>query len=149
LMVGDGPLFAEIEDKISKKQMSSNIILTGRVPHSEINLYLSVMDYAVMPDSNTYGSPMKIFEYMAKKLAVIAPAYGPIAETVIDGKTGWLTPVSEHEQLVDMLISASNDKDELNSVGNNAFQYILNERQWKNNASQIFEMLNTGKNSKC
>jgi hypothetical protein len=35
------------------------------------------MDIAVMPNSNTFGSPVKLFEYMAMRRAIVAPRLGP------------------------------------------------------------------------
>ena len=46
------------------------------------------MDYAVLPNSNEYGSPMKLFELMAMGVAVVAPDYAPVAEVINDGTRG-------------------------------------------------------------
>ena len=67
---------------------------TGEVPHHHIPQYIAAMDIGVIPDFNTYGSPMKLFEYMAMGRAVVAPDVGPIQEVVSNGETGVLFKLS-------------------------------------------------------
>jgi len=141
VMVGDGPLYSEMKALIEDEGLSEKIILTGRVQHKYISDYISLFDFCIMPDSNSYGSPMKIFEYMAMSKGVLAPSYGPIAETVKDKQTGWLTEVNNHNDFISRLFDIASDKNALKDIGLNARQYIVNERQWKHNAEQFLELL--------
>ena len=48
------------------------------------------MDIGVVPHSNEYRSPIKLFEYMGQGKAVVAPRTEPIEMVVNDGVNGLL-----------------------------------------------------------
>jgi glycosyltransferase involved in cell wall biosynthesis len=52
------------------------------------------MDICVMPHSNDYGSPMKVFEYMALGKAVLAPDLPPLRDVINSGENGLLFGVN-------------------------------------------------------
>ena len=95
------------------------------------------MDYAGLPDSIHYGSPMKLFEFMAMGVAVVAPDYAPIAEVTDDGCTGWLFGKRNTQACIDRLLALAARPDERERVGAAARDYIVRERQWRNNAEQL------------
>lgn len=137
LLIGDGDMYRGIKEMALSSCTSNQIILYGRVQHKEVAGLLSALDFAVLPDSNTYGSPMKIFEQMAMGLGVVAPSYGPIEEVIENNKTGWLFNPGDIKQCVSTVISVSKNKSQLKLIGENAKVYIKNNRQWKNNAQNI------------
>ena len=110
---------------------------TGEVPHHLIPQYIAAMDIGVIPDFNTYGSPMKLFEYMAMGRAVVAPDVGPIREIVSDGETGVLFKkgdVREASNSVEELIRNQSLRD---AIGQRAHQKVLREYTWERNAARI------------
>ena len=48
------------------------------------------MDISVVPHSNEYRSPIKLFESMARARATVAPRTEPIAQIITDGVNGLL-----------------------------------------------------------
>jgi glycosyltransferase involved in cell wall biosynthesis len=102
------------------------------------------MDYAVLPDSNQYGSPMKLFEQMAMGVAVVAPDYAPVAEVSADGHTGWLFPHGQTEICVQRVLDLAMREDERRRIGGAARDYIVRERQWRNNAEQLLTLIPAG-----
>jgi glycosyltransferase involved in cell wall biosynthesis len=90
LLVGDGPVRAEIEQLAAAKGVARRVTFTGFVPPDEVVRYLAVFDIGLMPNSNRHGSPMKIFEYLAMGVPVVAADYAPIAEVITSGETGLL-----------------------------------------------------------
>jgi glycosyltransferase involved in cell wall biosynthesis len=90
LLVGDGHTFSEIKSMVAARGWRESVLLPGQVSHDAVPDYVSLFDVAVMPDSNDYGSPMKIPEYMAAGKAVVAPRLSPIEDLVDDGQTGVL-----------------------------------------------------------
>jgi glycosyltransferase involved in cell wall biosynthesis len=99
------------------------------------------MDYAVLPDSNHYGSPVKLFEFMAMGVAMVAPDYAPVAEVVDDGRTGWLFPQRQLQACVQRVLELAALPGERRRVGDAAHDYIVRERQWRNNAEQLLGLL--------
>jgi glycosyltransferase involved in cell wall biosynthesis len=146
LLVGDGRLYEEIQKLVRDRGASDRILLTGRVPHAEVSSLIAAMDFAVLPDSNTYGSPMKLFELMAMGIGVVAPNFDPICEVVVDSSTGWLFPARDHIGCVERVLSIATQSQEHLRVGLAAREYIAEHRQWKNNVDQLLALYARVKN---
>lgn len=141
LLVGDGVAFEGIKNRVIEAGVESQVILPGKVPHHEVSTFLSAMDLGILPDSNDYGSPMKLFEFMAMGKGMIAPDFSPIAEVVKDNETSWLFPASDKQACIDKVFEIVKDKQAYKKVGLNARVYIENERQWKHNAEQLLSLV--------
>lgn len=141
LLVGDGVCFEPIRNLVQQEGLTNQVLMPGRVPHSEISAYIGAMDYGVLPDSNEYGSPMKLFEFMASAKAMVAPDFPPIAEVVRDNNTGWLFPARDRDACINRVLGLVNSRDEYQRVGNNARKFIENERQWRHNAEQLLSLV--------
>lgn len=141
LLVGDGKELPAVRAEVQARGLAERIVLPGRVPHGEVPAWLACMDYAVLPDSNEYGSPMKLFEQMAMGVAVVAPDYDPVAEVIADGATGWLFPRKDLDACIDRVLALAARPDERGSVGTAARAYIHRERRWRNNAQQLLALV--------
>lgn len=80
LLVGDGKKFADSKYLVEKLGLSDQITFTGRIAYQHIPSYIASGDITVMPATNDYGNPMKIYEYMALGKAVVAPDQSTIRE---------------------------------------------------------------------
>jgi glycosyltransferase involved in cell wall biosynthesis len=96
VFIGDGPEFARVREAASGLE---GVIFTGALPHDRIPACLSACDFGVAPfDPEThpalalgfYWSPLKIFEYMAAGLPVVAPAIDRIPTLVGHNQEGLL-----------------------------------------------------------
>jgi glycosyltransferase involved in cell wall biosynthesis len=141
VLVGDGRTLPAVRSLVEQRGLSHRVILPGRVPHDDVASWIACMDYAVLPDSNLYGSPMKLFELMAMGVAVVAPDYAPVAEVISDGRTGWLFPRGELDACVQRVLDLASRAEERHRIGNAARDYVVRERQWRNNAEQLLSLL--------
>jgi glycosyltransferase involved in cell wall biosynthesis len=143
LLVGDGVCFEPIKQRIAQAGVTSQILLTGRVEHNEIATYIGAMDFGILPDSNDYGSPMKLFEFMAMAKGMVVPDFSPVVEVVSDNETGWLFPANNRQACIDRVLQLVAEPTQQRQVGQNARRYIEQHRQWKHNAEQLLSLLNT------
>jgi len=141
VLVGDGVTLPEVRAMVAERGLADRVLLPGRVAHDDIPSWIACMDYAVLPDSNEYGSPMKLFEFMAMGVAMVAPDYAPVAEVVADGRTGWLFPRRQTDACVQRVLDLATQPQERARVGAAARDYIVRERQWRNNAEQLLSLL--------
>lgn len=141
VLVGDGRTLPVVRELVASRGLSDRVLLPGRVAHDEIASWIACMDYAVLPDSNQYGSPMKLFEQMAMGVAVVAPDYAPVAEVIDDGRTGWLFPRRQTDACVQRVLDLATQTEERRRVGVAARDYIARERQWRNNAEQLLTLV--------
>jgi glycosyltransferase involved in cell wall biosynthesis len=72
-LIGNGMEFNSIQQMVYKSGFRSDISLPGFADGELLLEYKQKMDIGVMPGSNWYGAPNKIFEYGAAKIAVVAP----------------------------------------------------------------------------
>src|ERR1700761_266629 len=143
VFVGDGRTLPAVRALVAERGLADRVLLPGRVAHDEIASWIACMDYAVLPNSNRYGSPMKLFEFMGMGVAVVAPDYAPVAEVIGDGHTGWLFPRGDAAACVERVLELARLTDERRRVGHAARDYIASERQWRNNAEQLLGLMPT------
>ncbi len=139
LLIGDGPERGAIENYIENNKLSDSIILLGRIAHEKLPDYIATFDAGIMPDSNDYGSPMKIFEYMAQGCPVIAPDYGPILDVVQDGVHGFVFKKKDKMSLVEALVNITRGQVDLEGIRRNCRTLIEEDRNWGNNARMVVQ----------
>lgn len=55
-------------------------MVLSHVPYEDVPAIVGSLDVAVLPDSNWYGSPVKVLEYGAAGVPVVAPDIGPVRD---------------------------------------------------------------------
>lgn len=83
LLVGDGPMRAELETRSLALGLADRVTFTGAVSHAAMPALLRAMDLAVVSSSAQGGfhySPLKLREYAASGLPVVAPDEGELSE---------------------------------------------------------------------
>jgi len=77
-IVGDGAILQVLKQLSVDLGVEHCVEFTGNVAHKEVINQIKNMDVCVMPKSNWYGSPVKIFEYGAMGKCIIAPDVIPV-----------------------------------------------------------------------
>jgi colanic acid/amylovoran biosynthesis glycosyltransferase len=103
-IVGDGILKAELQQLIEELNVSNNIKLLGWKTQQEISTIMKDADILLAPsvtsqDGNCEGIPMCLMEAMAKGLPVISTYHSGIPELIEDGRSGYLLPEREINDL--------------------------------------------------
>ena len=102
----------------------SRLHLVGFVPYSQVPSYLSACDIACAPktdcEENRLASPIKVCEYMAMGLPVVASAIGGIKDTIRDGVDGLLVRPGNYGDLYYSLLSLVGLKDRQSRLGDAA-----------------------------
>jgi glycosyltransferase involved in cell wall biosynthesis len=113
VFVGDGPELPRVR---AAAQGIDTILITGAIPHHRMPAALACADIGVAPFDlrahaplalGFYWSPLKIFEYMATGLPVVAPAVDRIPALVDNGREGVLYDPSVNDALADTLLKLS------------------------------------------
>jgi glycosyltransferase involved in cell wall biosynthesis len=136
VFIGDGPELAAVQDQSSDLP---NIAITGAVPHTVMPACLAAADIGVAPfeigahrplSLGFYWSPLKIFEYMAAGLPVVAPAVDRLPSLVADGREGLLYDPAQPSALADALVSLT-DPALRRTLGRAARERAVREYSWR------------------
>ena len=144
VIVGDGPLRGELEHELRERRLARSAVLTGWLPHAEVATLIRQFDVALAPysrlDHDFYFSPLKLFEYMACGVPVVAASLGQIAEVVRDGETGLLYPPGELDALVASCDRLLEDPDLRLRMGRAAAKEIHGRYTWDHNAARVIDL---------
>ncbi|MCZ4409293.1 glycosyltransferase family 4 protein [Cryomorphaceae bacterium 1068] len=138
LIVGDGEALPELKANARSLGILDRCIFTGSVPHREVYPLIETMDICCMPDSNWYGSPVKIFEYGLMKKPVIAPDLGPLRDVMSDGENGLLVePNAEAlKDAIDKLVKNSELREKIAIAWH---EKVLLEYTWDTAAKKVLK----------
>ncbi len=138
----------ELDKIINKEHLNNNVVFTGwRADAREI---LSLMDIYVLP-SLSEGVPRSIIEAMALGKPVVATDVGGVAETVLDGQTGFVVKPRDPKALADAIIKLAKDEKLRKKFGEKAKEIAFREYSIKTHIAKlekIYLELLKGKNLK-
>jgi glycosyltransferase involved in cell wall biosynthesis len=97
LVVGDGPARGDLENRAAEIGINDRVHFTGRIPHDAMPAYMQLFDIALQTASVAYASPLKLFEYMALGLAIVAPDQPNIREILENGHNAILFDPAQRE----------------------------------------------------
>ena len=139
VLIGDGPLKPSLESQAHS--LGVRLHFTGPLPHSAIPAALRAMDACVVPHSNSYRSPIKLFEFMAQQLPVLAPRTEPIESVLTDGENALLFTPLDTSSFRIALQKLLDSKDLRLSIGLNARSLIEAKHTWERNAASILSSI--------
>jgi glycosyltransferase involved in cell wall biosynthesis len=140
LVVGDGEILANLKQLAVDLNVAEHIIFTGNVPHAEVYKYIQAMDVCVMPRSNWYGSPVKIFEYGALEKCIVGPLVIPVLDVMQQGVDGLLIEDQEGK-LIEALEYLLTHPLERKKMAQHFRSKVESHHTWKHVAQKILNSL--------
>src|SRR5207245_520286 len=120
--------------------------VTGDVDYARVPGFLARMDVAVAPYprlSNFYFSPLKVYEYMAAGVPIVASAIGQVTEVLSHRKTALLHPPGSVGKMVAHL-EELRDRPRLRArLARAARRLAVTRFTWARNAARVLSMLET------
>jgi glycosyltransferase involved in cell wall biosynthesis len=141
LFVGDGPARSSVERRARELGLSDQVTVTGVVQRCEVPDVLPAFDVALQPAVVEYASPLKLFEYLAVGLPVLAPSTSNIREVLQDGVNAMLFDPGDEASFAGGLELLCSDADLRQRLGASARETI-NRRDltWAGNARRILAL---------
>lgn len=140
LVVGDGPLRTSLVERARALGLGDVVRLVGEVPHRDVARYIALADVAVIPQTNEYRSPIKLFEYMAMGRAVVAPRMPPIEAVVAHERTALLFDPGDEAALAAALTRVVTDTALARSLGAQARKVVRRRFTWEGHARRILSL---------
>jgi glycosyltransferase involved in cell wall biosynthesis len=143
LIVGDGPEAEKLTADLSRRGLREAAHFTGMVPSSEVPKLLASMDVAVAPypqRPHFYFSPLKVHEYMAAGLPVVASRIGQLGTLIEDGVNGLLCPPDDAKALAEALDRLRREPKLCARLGQAARATVLRNHTWEAVAQRILHL---------
>lgn len=138
-IIGDGPMRAELDDLA--RSLGIDVDFRGAVAPDAIPQHMAGTAIGVAPypamntDSDQYFSPLKVYEYMAAGLPVVASRVGQLPE--IMGESAYLVPPSDPEALAEALDALVANPVERARVGSDNRRQAEREHSWTGTVDHI------------
>jgi len=140
LLVGDGPEMENLKRIAFRLGMESTVIFSGPIPRDDVPAYIDAMDVCVLPDSNAFGSPIALFEFMAMGKPCVVPDLGPMRDVIDDTVTGIMFPHADYGALEKCLVRFIEDSALRRRVGARARDTVFERHTWAANARIVVQL---------
>lgn len=143
LMVGAGSLRGEFERIVADAGMIDRVIFAGVVAHDRIPALLDACDILVSPHvpmadgSEFFGSPTKLFEYMAMGKAIVASRLGQIGDVLSHDESALLAEPGNVVELTAALVALAGSRSERDRLGAGARAAAVERHTWDINAERV------------
>ena len=141
MLVGDGPIRADLEQKIAECGVTAATIITGLLPQKRMPELLSIADIAVIPypklPQELWFSPLKLYEYMAAGKAIVASSAGQIAEVLVNGRNGLLVESGNIPEFTQAVLSLLNNPEKRQKLGEIARKQAIEHHSWEQYIRQL------------
>jgi glycosyltransferase involved in cell wall biosynthesis len=147
LMIGAGAGREAAERIIDSAGLRHAAVFTGLVEQAEGPRYLAACDILASPHvpnpdgTPFFGSPTKLFEYMATGRGIVASNLDQIGDVLEHGRTAWLVPPADPDALAAGLATLIDDVPLRQSLGRAAREEAVAHHTWRSHVRRTLEAL--------
>jgi glycosyltransferase involved in cell wall biosynthesis len=147
LMVGAGPSLATVRQIVGAASIDALVRYTGLVAQEYGPQHLAACDILASPHvpnpdgTPFFGSPTKLFEYMAMGRGIVASDLDQIGEVLRHRETAWLVPPNDADALADGLARLIEDPALRTTLGDAARREALANHTWRAHVRRTIDAL--------
>src|SRR6266496_31403 len=145
MLVGAGRIRDEVERIIRHAGKEQQVVFAGHVDHERVPVLLDACDILLSPHvpledgSEFFGSPTKLFEYMAMGKGIIASRLGQIADVLVDEETALLVEPGNARQLSEAILRLNGGRELRERMGAAARRIVVAQHTWSHNAQRVLD----------
>jgi glycosyltransferase involved in cell wall biosynthesis len=145
LLIGSGALRARVEEILREAGAADRVLMPGAVAHDRVPQLLDGCDILVSPHvpldagAEFFGSPTKLFEYMAMGRGIVASRLGQIGEVLQHEETALLVDPGNVEQLTGAILRLTRSPEMRERLGAAARRTAVARHTWKHNAQTVID----------
>jgi len=135
----------EVEQIIRAAGQEQRVIFAGHVDHKRVPALLDACDILLSPHvpledgSDFFGSPTKLFEYMAMGKGIIASRLGQIGDVLANEETALLVEPGNVAALAKAIVRLADSPELRESLGAAARRAAVERHTWKQNAQRVID----------
>jgi phosphatidyl-myo-inositol dimannoside synthase len=146
VVVGDGPLRAELEARAAAFGVRDRVHFTGQVPDAERDGWFRQAQVFVMPARAPVagageGFGIVFLEANLHGLPVVAGGVGGALDAVVDGVTGVLVDPTDHVAVADAVVDLLRDPEKARSMGASGAARARQDFGWPEVAARVEAVL--------
>ncbi len=147
LWIGDGRTLPKVKSILEKNGALDSSVMVGLVPQEEGPAHLAACDVLVSPHVNNpdgspfFGSPTKLFEYMAMGKGIVASDLEQIGAILRHDVTAYLVRPGDPEDLCRGIRALVDDPDLRGRLGRNARSEALARCTWVQHTERMLDRL--------
>lgn len=138
LLVGAGPMAESWRQAAAALPDPQAVIFTGRVPHTDVERYYSLVDVLAYPRKSQrltdLVTPLKPLEAMAQRRLVAASGVGGHRELMTDGETGTLFAPDDPAACAAALARLLDSREGWEAMKDRAVAHVRSRHDWATNA---------------
>jgi PEP-CTERM/exosortase A-associated glycosyltransferase len=144
LLVGAGPMDAAWRTAAAALPEPEAVIFTGRVPHTQVERYYSLVDVLAYPRKSQrltdLVTPLKPLEAMAQRRLVAASSVGGHRELISDGVTGTLFAPDDPAACAAALAGLLDAREGWEAMKTQAQAHVRTRHDWAVNARDYLDV---------
>jgi glycosyltransferase involved in cell wall biosynthesis len=134
-VVGDGPMRELWEAHSLALGISARVRFVGQVPQEEVPGYIMGFDIGFSghrepPNGRIFYSPLKVYEYLAMGVPVIASKHEDTERVIRDGEVGYLFKAGDKQHLKRVLKQAYEKREQLPQMGQRGRRQVVEGSSW-------------------
>ncbi len=147
LLIGDGLMMKEVKTILSELSNPEDVILPGTIAQNLAPTYLAACDVLVSPHKSNpdgtkfFGSPTKLFEYMAMGKPIIASSLEQIDEILSHKNTAYMVHPDDPSQLAEAFKELSTNLPTYKNMGELARKDVLKKFTWEIHVDEFVKPL--------
>ena len=145
LLIGAGRFRDEVEQIIRDAGKERHVIFAGHVDHKKVPALLDACDILLSPHvpledgSDFFGSPTKLFEYMAMGKGIVASRLGQIGDVLVNEETALLVEPGNVSELTNGILRLVDSPELRKRLGAAARLAAIEHHTWKQNAQRVID----------
>jgi glycosyltransferase involved in cell wall biosynthesis len=141
VLVGDGPMRAQVEELIDRLDLKKHVRITGWMSNAEVRREIMAARALVLP-SFAEGLPVVIMEALAMGRPVISTYVAGIPELLLDNVCGWLVPAGSIDELTEAMREALKaEPTHLEAMGRAGAKRVSERHNVRTEAGKLAELL--------
>ena len=142
VLIGSGPELESLKQKVQEKNIEKNIEFTGWMDREDIPKNIGDAILGIGPlrltDVTKGALPIKVLEYMASSLPIIAKKGTLPREILIDNENGFF--IENSDELAEKIMILLDDEKMINSMGQKSFE-MVQQFSWNDVVKNIVNVL--------